>query len=398
MNEMKISLLLLLISLVCLSTISTDIYLASMPEMGTFFHTTHSMVQHTLTLYMAGFALSMLICGPLADSFGRKPIVICGIALHFISTLFVLFAPNIYLLIAARFFQALGGCCGTVLGRVITRDLFTEKDSIKILSCLSGGLALALMFAPIVGGVLQTYFGWRASFILLALLSGALFFSVLFLLKESLDPAKKQKLNFSRLIANYLRLLKNRHFLGYTSAITFNWSGYFSFVCISSFIFVDLLHLPPYSYGLLYGLLGVGYVCGTIAAKKLANRWEAKQSIVLGTKIVALATGLLLILVITLPLTSLSIFFPMFLFLIGTGLIMPNAQGAVTRPFPDIVGTASSLFFFIEMIVGAIAGAAISLFQNGTLAAFMTILSISSILLMATVYQLVWKEQVKIHS
>lgn len=394
MLSKKTTLIILLTAMVSLSTFSTDIYLPSLPEMTSFFNTTYARSQLTLSIYMLGFALSMLLCGPLADRFGRKPVVLGGISLHFFATICCIFAPSIELLIIARFFQAIGGCCGTVLGRVIARDLFNEKECVKVLSYLSTGLALSLTLAPILGGFLQTHFDWHSGFIVLAIVSSIIFISTFFLLNESLDSKKRQSSDFRTLINNFSKILKNRHFLGYTSAITFAWCGYFSFISGSSFIFINLMHITPQNYGMLYALMVIGYIAGTLLASRLANRWNARQAVFIGT-VLTLGGGIAMIFqAFIFPLNAFSLMFPMLFYLLGTGLIMPNAQSVVTRPFPEMVGSASSLFYFIEMLFGALAGALVGMFQKNSQVPMVVIIALSSILLFASFYQLIWKKNV----
>lgn len=384
----------LLTILVSLSTFSTDIYLPSLPEMTSFFNTTSWHVQLTLSIYMLGFALSMLLCGPLADRYGRKPVVLCGLGLHFFSTICCILAPSIEILIIARFFQALGGCSGTVLGRVIARDLFDEKECVKVLSYLSAGLAISLTLAPILGGFLQTHFDWRSGFIVLAIVNSIIFTGVFFLLKESLDPKKRQPSDFRMIARNYFSFLKNRHFLGYTLAITFAWCGYFSFISGSSFIFINLMHISPQNYGILYAILVIGYIAGTLLAGRLTHRCDARQAVFIGAALTLGGGMLMLILALIFPLNALSLMFPMLLYLLGTGLIMPNAQAVVTRPFPNLIASASSLFYFIEMLFGAMAGAFVGMFLKNSQVPMVIAIALSSIILFIGFYQLIWKKNV----
>lgn len=392
MKTKKGILISLLTALASLSTFSTDIYLPSLPELTVYFDTTIAASQLTLSVYMLGFALSMLFCGPLSDRYGRKSITLGGLALHLISTICCIFAKKIELLIIARFFQALGGCCGTVLGRVIARDIFKEKDCIKVLSYLSTGLSIALAFAPILGGFLQSYFDWRSSFIALAILSSLILILSFYLLDETLPYQKRKSLNFKTLFQNYYMFIRNRHFIGFTLAITFTWCGYFSFISGSSFVFINLMHVNPQNYGIIYALIITGYITGTILAGKLASIWDSRQSVFLGSLLALIGSLLMLVLTLNFYPNVFNLLFPMFFYLIGTGLIMPNAQAVVTNPFPELIGSASSLFYFIEMLFGAFAGGFVGMYLKNSSTPMVIAIVVSSILLFISTYKLIWKK------
>jgi len=392
MKTKKRVLISLLTALASLSTFSTDIYLPSLPELTVYFDTTVTASQLTLSVYMLGFALSMLFCGPLSDRYGRKSVTLGGLSLHLISTICCIFAKNIEILIIARFFQALGGCCGTVLGRVIARDIFKEKDCIKVLSYLSAGLSISLAFAPILGGFLQAFFDWHSSFVALAILSCLILVASFFLLEETLPHQMRKSHKLKSLFKNYYIFIKNRHFLGYTLAITFTWCGYFSFISGSSFVFINLINIKPQDYGIIYALIITGYIIGTILASKLAYIWSSRQSVFFGSFLALVGSLLMLILTLTFPPNVFNLLFPMFFYLIGTGLIMPNAQAVVTNPFPELIGSASSLFYFIEMLFGALAGGFVGMYLKNSPTPMVVAIVVSSIFLFISTYKMIWKK------
>ncbi|MBJ7450353.1 MAG: multidrug effflux MFS transporter [Parachlamydiales bacterium] len=385
----------LLTALVSLSVFSTDIYLPSLPEMIEVFYTTLSDVQFTLSSYMVGFAISMLFCGAISDRYGRRPVVLFGIGLHFVSSLVCLFAPTIEVLIAARFFQALGGCCGTVLGRVIVRDLYPQNKCVKVISYMATGMSLSPALAPMFGGYLQTWFGWKASFITLACVSGTIFLICYFFLSESISSINKEALNPKKLISNYGKVLGNRNFLGYTAAITFAWCGYFSFICGSSFVFIDLLKVSPSTFGMLYGIVVTGYLIGTFVSARFASRFKIKQSVLIGAIFAFTGSTILLGCAIYTECSIITIMVPMVVFLIGIGIIMPNCQVAATAPFPHLIGSAASLFYFIEMMMGAGAGTLVGKSNEISQMPMVLVNFGSSVLLMISFLGLIW---IKINS
>ena len=388
--EKSASLIVLLTALVSLSLFSTDIYLPSLPEMAEVFHTSVAEVQMTLSSYMLGFALSMLLCGAISDRFGRRPVVLIGTATHCLASIVCLLSTSLTLIVTARFFQALGGCCGTVLGRVIVRDLFDKGQCVKILSFMATGMSLSPALAPILGGYLQNWFGWKASFAALSLSSGAIFIIAWFLLHESLPCKNYVALKPKTLFRNYMHVLRSRLFTGYTLTITFAWCGYFSFITASPFVFIQLMGNTPQKYGILYALVVAGYLAGTYIAGKLSSRLPIRQSVYLGAWLALLGGIGMVVLDAWFPLSLPSIMAPMLLFLIGIGIIMPNAQTAATDPFPELVGSAASLLYFIEMMGGAIAGSIVSLLSRGSHLSMVAVTTISSLLLFAAFWTIIW--------
>ena len=157
-----------------------------------------------------------------------------------------------------RFFQALGGCSNTVLSRVIARDMFNDKECVKVFSLISGGVSISLALAPILGGFLQTFFNWQAAFLVLGISSSLFLIGTYFLIGETLPVESRQSVHIPRLLANYKKIIKDKYFVGYTAAITLSWAGYFSFLSGSSFVFINLMKVSPQKYGILYGIIILG--------------------------------------------------------------------------------------------------------------------------------------------
>lgn len=158
----------ILTALVAFGPLSTDMYLPSLPAMKAEFGASVSDVQLTLSIFLAGFAVSQLLYGPLSDRFGRRPILIFGIFAYGIASVACFLATSIEMLIVARFFQAFGACSGPVLGRAIVRDVFGQDRAAQVLAYMGSAMALAPAVAPLAGGYLQVWFGWQASFVFLA--------------------------------------------------------------------------------------------------------------------------------------------------------------------------------------------------------------------------------------
>jgi DHA1 family bicyclomycin/chloramphenicol resistance-like MFS transporter len=168
-----------------LQPLSTDLYLASLPGMALDFGVSPAAVQQTLSLFVFGFGTAQLISGPLSDRYGRRPVLIGGLALYLVSGLACALAPSLGWLIAARFVQAIGCCTAVVVARAIIRDAYSPAEGARVMARALSLLALAPILGPILGGYLQVAFGWRAAFVTLALSGLAMWVASLRHLTES---------------------------------------------------------------------------------------------------------------------------------------------------------------------------------------------------------------------
>ncbi|WP_161597655.1 multidrug effflux MFS transporter [Fluviispira multicolorata] len=387
---LKIFILILVISL---PSFSTDSYIPSLPHMIEDLNTTQPLIQLTLSFYMIGFAISMLTCGSLSDRFGRRPILLIGLSLFLISSIACMFAPNVWFLIIARFFQALGGCCGIVLGRTIVRDSFEKKDQVKVLTYMATGMAISPAIAPIIGGVLQTYFGWRSSFLLLIILSAIILVMVYYKVEETNKNLNPKATHFFTLLKNYKEILSNRTYLGYTLTISFAWCAYFSFISSSSFIFQDIIGVSSVIYGVIFALVSFGYICGTIMARKLSVKFHMNYILFFAAIICLLSSLILFIFAIFNFISVGVILFPIIVLMFGIGIIFPLTQVGMMDIFPKMLGIASGLFFFIEIMFGVFAGYISGSFKSENQLPMASVMFVSCLLLILSYYALIIRKK-----
>lgn len=379
----------MLIAMVILPRLSMDLYLPALPNMAQALHVSDAQLQTTLTIFMFGYALSMLISGPLSDVMGRKKVILGGLCLYLVSTVVCALTHSIVVLIGARFFQALGGCCGTVVARVMVKDGYDKQQQIHILAYLSAAMAICPLLAPIIGGSLQLYFGWHIAFYILTI-----FALVLLMVSEAqlmTDRSLIKKLSFAALINNYRLLLRSRVFIGYSLAIGLAWCNYFAFTVESPFLLMKTLGLTTFSFGLIFSLVVLGYLFGTLLTKRYANSIGWDRLILIATWLCILGASVMTLLVALLPLSWLSLSSPMFLIMMGVGIIIPCTQGAVMQPFPSMAGTASGLFFFIQMLFGGVCGLIIQNLPRNSAVPMAVVIMVSSLLLLISYHRLIWR-------
>ena len=357
---------LLLTTLVAFGALSNNTYLPSFPSMTRELGVPIASVLLTLSSFFIGFAAGQLIYGSASDRWGRRPILLGGLAAYTVASAICALAPDIETLIAARFVQGLAVASTQVLARAIVRDLFTPDKAARMLSVMAAVFTLVPGFAPLVGGVMETAFGWRATFVMLTGIGAATAFTVWRGFGESLPRADVHALDPARLVDNYGAIVRSRAFLGYSFGFAFIFAGMFAFHAGSSFVFIELLGFRPEIYGLFFMTVVVGYFAGSVASARLTLRLGYRRLVQVGGVIAIVGGGLMVGLVFAGLRGWWVIVLPQFVFMIGTGLIMPNAIAGALAPFPEKAGAASALFGFLQQITGAGMIALIGLAADGS--------------------------------
>jgi DHA1 family bicyclomycin/chloramphenicol resistance-like MFS transporter len=356
----------LLTALVALGPISTDLYLPSLPGLLRHFDADVAEVQLTLSVFLVGLAVGQLVYGPLSDRFGRRPVLLGGLILYVMASVICALAPSVPLLIAARLLQATGACAGPVVCRAVVRDVHGREGAARILSYMGAAMALAPAFGPILGGFVEAWLGWRANFAILCLYGAVGLALTAAILPETAPHRGETAGGLDAALRGYLSLLRQRVYIGFVFCCALAYGGIFCFISGSSFVFVDIIGLPPQLYGVCFGAVVLGYILGTLAGGRLTHRLGVERLVRTGGLISAFG-GLGLIATIWTTGASIpGILLPTIVYMIGTGLVLPNAMAGAIGPFPRIAGTAAALLGFVQMGLAAAGGAVIGHLANGT--------------------------------
>jgi len=356
----------LLTALVALGPVSTDLYLPSLPGMTGALGAEVAEIQLTLSLFLAGLASGQLLWGPYADRFGRRPILIIGLSIFCAASVVCAMAPSIGVLIAARFVQAFGAAVGPTLCRAIVRDVHGRSGAARVMSYLSAAVALAPAVAPIFGGFVEVWFGWRANLISLAVYGSLALVATIMLLPETNPSPDPMATHPFRIIGNFGSFLRNRLYLGFLLGVALSYAGIFCFISGSSFVLVDLVGVTPDHYGFCFGAIVIGYIVGSMTGGRLAKRFPPDRMVMVGTALMLLGAGTVFVLALVLEPSVASIVLPTVLFMTGVGLTLPNAYAGALIPFPRNAGAASSLVGFVQMTFAALVGVAIGHVYDAT--------------------------------
>ena len=369
--------------LVALGPLATDMYVPALPGLTGEFSTSAGQVQLTLSLFLAGFALAQIIYGPLSDRYGRKPVLLGGLALFVLASIACALAESIEMLILARFVQALGGSAGPVLGRAMVRDIHGPLESARVLSHIGSAMALAPAFAPILGGYMSVYLGWPSIFWLLALIG---FFGAALLviaIEETAPQEHRHPKPIKSILRDYANLLRDAGYLGYTLTCTFAYAGLFAFISGSSFVIIEYFGVSEQHFGLLFMLVVAGYISGTLTGARLSRRYDFRQLVFVGSVVLLVAGGVMFAIALSQPGQVMSIVLPMMLFMHGVGLVMPQSMAGALANYPHMAGSASGLLGFIQMSVAGLVGSVVGHAYDGTPVAMALAIAIAGFLCLA---------------
>ena len=359
--------LLLVAFFLMLQPLSTDLYLASLPSLANVFGAPMATVQLTLSMFVIAFGGAQLVIGPLSDRYGRRPVVIWGLCLYVVASLLCAFAPTIGLLIAARFVQALGCCSAIIIARAIVRDAYAPEDSVRVIARASTWLALAPLTGPILGSYLQVTFGWRAAFVALTLVSGAVLAVVILRLPETNQHKNARATELAGLVANWRLVLGSREFWANALPGALSYGSIFAFISGSSPVLIRILHVPTAWFGYCFAFGVSGYMTGTIVCRRLLPAFGPAITLRIGSTL-SLGAGALFLSAAGFGLAHWTLLTgAMFLTMLAHGVNFPVSQSGSVTPFPQQAGTAAGLMGALYMCVAFAVGTAVGATYNGTL-------------------------------
>jgi len=352
-----------------LGMMASTIYVPSIPAIASALETSVARVQFTFVGYLLAFAVSMLVLGPVSDRCGRKRTMIFGLALSTLGSVACALSPSIEFLIAARIVQGIGLSAGMVVGRATIRDLYGRDGAAQVIAGLSIAITLVQAFAPIPGGYLQAWIGWRANFAAVAVLAAltlALIIRYVPDVRLATDTPLQSGTELARiLLAGYRTLIGTRRFLAYALTATGAHAGFHIFAAGAPAVLILGFGIIPEDYGYYASLPPMGFLVGSFLSNRLARRLGIDGLIAIGSALL-IPAGFVMVVLAGLHIASpYAIVGPMIVICCGSGLITPNAVAGSLGVERGIVGAASGLASFMQMIGAAGATAALSVVGSG---------------------------------
>ena len=343
--------LLMLVAMTGVAPISLYMLVPALPMLATLFQRDISIAQMTVSLYMVGIACSQIIMGPLSDKFGRRPVLLWGLALMVAASIGCMFAQNLPQLIAARFLQALGGATGMVVSRAIIRDLYSRERIGAMISLVIAVMMIAQMLSPLTGGLLETAFGWRAIFYVVT--AASLVIAVIIAL--ALPETRRDRVEGRGFRGDVGSLVTSRAFIGYVLCQVLASQIIFAFAGGGPYIVVTQMGRTSAEYGAWFATTGFAYLIGNLFCVRFAPRHQLEKLIWLGLALQF--TGSLLNL--TWSISGINqapawLFGTQMIVMFANAFVMSNSAAGAISVRPDAAGTASGAMGFLQMGIGSL--------------------------------------------
>jgi MFS transporter, DHA1 family, multidrug resistance protein len=349
----RVRLILVLGALIALGPLTIDMYLPALPAIADDLLTTSSAVQLTLTGTLLGLGIGQLVIGPLSDAMGRRMPLIAGTAVHVVSSVLCLVAPNVAVLGLLRLLQGVGAAAAMVVAMAVVRDLFSGRAAATVLSRLMLVMGVAPILAPTLGAAILLKGSWRGVFAVLAGLGVALMLVAVFLLKETLPPERRRTGALRPVLRTYRSLLADREFVVLALVSALGMSALFSYVSGSSFVLQDHYGLNQQEFGLVFAVGAVALIGASQLNVVLLNRLTPAR-IVLRALTAAVVSGLVLVaLTATGAGGLLGFVVPLFFLLGAVGFVLPNAPALALSRHGEAAGTAAALLGATQFGLGA---------------------------------------------
>ncbi len=356
----------ILAGLAMIGPFAIDTYMPSFPAIERAFGASVLEMQQTLSAYMIPYALTMLFHGALADTFGRRPVILVGVVVFALASVGCALSQSMPQMLVFRVLQGMSAGTGIVAGRAMIRDLYGGAQAQRVMSTVTMLFGIAPAIAPVIGGWLEIWFGWRSVFFFLALLGIMLFMSCYYQLKESLPASARQSFSLANLTANYLRLLGSVRFGLLSSANAFNFAGFFLYVASAPAVVYNLLGLGPTEFAWMFvpGILGI--VIGAFVSGRLAGKVAPRAMVRVAYVVMFAAAAYNLVYHAlfppALPWTVLAIM----MYTIGMALATPAMTLFMLDMFPLNRGLAASLQSAQQSFFSGLAAGFMSPFLSAT--------------------------------
>ncbi|CAH5889980.1 Bicyclomycin resistance protein, partial [Enterobacter cloacae] len=346
--------------LAMLMPLSIDMYLPALPVISAQFGVPAGSAQMTLSTYILGFALGQLFYGPMADSLGRKPVILGGTLVFAAAAVACALAQTIDHLIIMRFFHGLAAAAASVVINALMRDIYPKEEFSRMMSFVMLVTTIAPLVAPMAGGAVLVWFSWHVIFWILALAALLASAMIFFFIDETLPVERRQKFHIRTTIGNFASLFRHKRVLSYMLASGFSFAGMFSFLSAGPFVYIELNHVSPQHFGYYFALNIVFLFIMTIINSRFVRRVGALNMFRAGLWI-QFVMAIWLVMSAFLGVGFWALVVGVAAFVGCVSMVSSNAMAVILDEFPHMAGTASSLAGTFRFGIGAIVGALLSM-------------------------------------
>jgi MFS transporter, DHA1 family, multidrug resistance protein len=383
------SVVVMLTLLLGIQPITTDLYLPALPTLQRALGASVGAAQFTLSALIIAFGLGQLVCGPLADRFGRRPVLLAGLSLYTLASLASAASASIEALIAWRALQGAAMAAAVTCGRSIVRDLYEPAPGARMMSRALTGLGVIAVLSPLVGGVVVEAFGWHATLLVLAVFGAVSLLDVALRLPETIPRRDPGATRPARVLRNWAEVVGDPTFRAWALLSGCTFGGLFCMLAGSSFVFIRIFEVGRIQYGFILGSMSLAYICGTFWCRRLLLRHGLRGAVKRGAAF-SLAGGLSMALLSLAGVHEVwAILVPQYLYAIGHGVHQPCGQAGAVGPFPEKAGTAASLSGFAMTLTALGVGLWLALTLAGTVYPLTLCIGAFSVALAAVAWTLV---------
>lgn len=345
--------------------LAVHLYFPAIPAVREAFAITDALAQATASLVLFAMAFFNLVYGTLSDRYGRRPMLLIGIALFLAGSVLAALAGRIEVLLAGRLLQAVGAACGITLSRTIAHDMFPPDRLVRALALMTMAYTLGPMVAPPLGGLVIDLFGWRALFVVAFVLGAIIFVLSWFVLAET-RPQGRAAPSFRVLLLGYRRLFASARFAGFVFQSGFSTGTFLTLASGASFVMRDYLDRPAAEYGLWFLVFPTGFFVGSFISNRLGGRVRIEAMVLAGAAILVLSAASAVVVVLADAVSPASLFLPGLGVTFAQGLALPNAQAGAMAIDRTLAGTASGIGVFMQFFCGAVMSQVFGVVHDGT--------------------------------
>lgn len=338
--------------LAAISPLSLGIPVQSIPAIANTFGATYGTTQLIISAFLLSFAVSQLVVGPLSDRFGRKPVLYGGLLIYGVASVGAALANSIDILILARVLQGAGGCAALVTPRAVVQDTYRGLEAARMMAFVAMLQSVAPAVGPVIGGAIDTYFGWRWIFGFLAIMAGVMALGASIWLRETRPLLGGQPDSWTTIFMRYARLFNSRLYIGYTLTFAFGTTGFFGYLAVGPGLLIEGQGLSPFKFSLSLMVIATQFVIGAYVSSHLVGKLGLDRTLWVATIGITLP-ALSLVIFVELP-SVFTIVAPIVVFAFFNGFIFPNALAGATGVDPRIAGSASSFLGFTQLGIGSI--------------------------------------------